>query len=246
MSKLPYIPLYVGDWLKDTDCISLECEGALLKLIFKMWESKEKGILLSISFSQLSILFKKSEEITRNIIAEMHENNILDIEFMPENRVKIQSRRMVREANKSLKLSENGKKGGRPAKEKKQIESKTKANSKAKQKLLHDIDNDIEVDNEYENKEKMFSENFINSTWQKWKDYRAGIKKPIKLKVSEDAAIKQLYGFSNGNESTAKAIIEKSIANGWQGLFELKESPQQSKQSLKNQALDDLANEKNI
>lgn len=153
--------------------------------------------------------------------------------------------RLLLRNSKSLKASESASYRWRNANALRS-ESDANANKEKKRKVNKIKVNNKELvllGNEFN---LLFSENFINSTWQKWKDYRAGIKKPIKLKVSEDAAIKQLYGFSNGNESTAKAIIEKSIANGWQGLFELKESPQQSKQSLKNQALDDLANEKNI
>lgn len=151
MSKKPYIPLYVGDWVKDTDCISLEAEGALLKLVFKMWESKTPGSV-TIRFSQIAILFKKSEEIARKIVQELKENDILDIEFIGENEVKIESRRMIREFYKSLTNSENGKKGGRPKSEKQKKEKRIKSEHKANIKRNADNDIDIEYDNDIENK----------------------------------------------------------------------------------------------
>lgn len=136
--KKPYIPIYLGDWLKDTDCLSLEAEGALLRILFKLWESKTPG-RLSFSFSQLSFSFRKSEEITRKIVAELAENQVLNIIFEGENRVFFESRRMVRDFGKSLIYSENGKKGGRP---KKQIESKPETKLKPKTNQIPDNDND--------------------------------------------------------------------------------------------------------
>ncbi len=147
MGKMPYIPLYIGDWEKDTNCLTLEAEGALLKLIFKMWDAPEKGRLI-VGFFQLSILLKKSEENAKKIVSELHENGILNVEFLENNKVKFESRRLLKELSKSLAMRDNGLKGGRPKKqEKKQIKSKSKA--KAKQIPDNDIDNvydnDIEI-----------------------------------------------------------------------------------------------------
>lgn len=138
MGKLPYIPVYIGDWAQDTDDITLEAEGALIRLVFKLWKAKEKGQLL-FSFSRLCILFKKPEVETRKILYEIHEKEVLNVTFLADDMVKIVSRRMVKAVSKSATYSENGKKGGRPLKTK-------KANTKAKTKLIPDneYDNDIE------------------------------------------------------------------------------------------------------
>ncbi len=130
MGKLPYIPIYIGDWEQDTNCISIEAEGALIKLIFKLWKSPTKG-LLSISFQQIAFLLKKSEDNAVKIIQELKDNDVLDIEFLPDKKIKIESRRMLKEALKSKTYSENGAKGGRGNKKnKKQNKSKTKAKLK--------------------------------------------------------------------------------------------------------------------
>lgn len=143
---MPYIPLYIGDWEQDTNCISIEAEGALLKLTFKLWKSQTKG-LLSISFNQLSILLKKSEENALKIIKELQENNVLNIVFLPEDKIKIESRRMIKDAEKSITYSKNGSKGGRGKKsDEKQIKSKLKAKSK----LIPEYDNDNEDENDNE------------------------------------------------------------------------------------------------
>lgn len=146
MGKQPYIPIYIGDWEQDTNCISLEAEAALLKLVFKLWKSKDKG-LLTISFSQIALLFKKSEDLAVKILQELKENEVLNIEFLTEKRIKIESRRMLKDVAISKVKSENGSKGGRSKKQ-------TKSKPKAKVKLIteYDNDNDTEIIIEYLNK----------------------------------------------------------------------------------------------
>ena len=51
--------------------------------------------------------------------------------------------------------------------------------------------------------------------------FRKQLKKPI-IEASKAALVKNLNKMSNNNESIAIAIIDQSIAFGWQGLFPLK------------------------
>lgn len=53
--------------------------------------------------------------------------------------------------------------------------------------------------------------------WELWLDYRAKLRKPLKS-VSIPAAQRKLAAFG----SDQMAVVEQSIANGWQGLFPLK------------------------
>lgn len=146
MPKIPYIPLYIGDWEQDTNSISLEAEGALLKLIFKLFKSETKGSV-SFRFSQLAILFKKDIENTRKIVQELQENDLLNIDFLPDDCIQFKSRRMIKEVARSITNSKNGKEGGRP---KKQIKSKLKA--KVKRNTEIEYDNEIDIVIEYLNK----------------------------------------------------------------------------------------------
>lgn len=59
--------------------------------------------------------------------------------------------------------------------------------------------------------------------WDNWKIYRKKeFKKTYKTVQSEQAALKNVCKLAGGNEETAKEIIMQSIANQWQGLFEIK------------------------
>ena len=53
--------------------------------------------------------------------------------------------------------------------------------------------------------------------WERYKAFRKAIKKPIK-EVSEAAAKLKLQRFGDDQA----AVVDQSIANGWQGLFDLK------------------------
>jgi predicted Ser/Thr protein kinase len=68
----------------------------------------------------------------------------------------------------------------------------------------------------------------------KYKEYlafRKQIKKPLS-EISIKANIESLKKLSKENNDVAVQILEQSIANGWQGLFELKQSKEtQSPQS---------------
>lgn len=61
---------------------------------------------------------------------------------------------------------------------------------------------------------------FINA-WAIWLEHRKELKKPIKGKISQQAALKKLGSLSNGSEETAIAVINQSLENNWRGLFAL-------------------------
>jgi len=69
-----------------------------------------------------------------------------------------------------------------------------------------------------------FSEDFLVD-WKIWIDYKkTNFKFTYKTIESEQTAFNHLYKLSNENQSTAREIINISIANGYKGLFELKQN----------------------
>ncbi|MDX1545607.1 MAG: helix-turn-helix domain-containing protein [Rhodothermales bacterium] len=66
------------------------------------------------------------------------------------------------------------------------------------------------------------------SLWQRWTDYKRdehGFR--YRSADSERTAVRQLCKLARGQPEHAEAIIEQSIANGWKGLFALKNPPKQ-------------------
>jgi hypothetical protein len=82
-----------------------------------------------------------------------------------------------------------------------------------------------------------FSEDFLKD-WNSWIDYKkTNHKFTYKTIESEQIAFNHLYKLSNENQSTARDIIHQSIANGYQGLFELKtnKNAKPTNQQLQNE-----------
>lgn len=76
------------------------------------------------------------------------------------------------------------------------------------------------------------SENF-KQVWGYWKEYKLKEHKfRYKTLLSEQAALKTIGELSKQDEETAIKIIQQSIANGWQGFFEIKNNTHGNKQVI--------------
>ncbi|HDS7133353.1 TPA: DNA replication domain protein [Klebsiella aerogenes] len=75
-------------------------------------------------------------------------------------------------------------------------------------------------------KQYPYPEQLNASAWDEWKRYRAEMrfKAYAPTDRSEGAAITELINLSGGNHERQMQIVKQSMAKGWKGLFELKES----------------------
>jgi uncharacterized protein YdaU (DUF1376 family) len=137
MSKIPYIPLYIGDWEQDTNCLSLQAEAAWLKIIFKMFKNEKSGVYKT-STKSLQNLWKTDTNGVQSILNELIENQICGIETGEI--IIFSNRRMIREREISEKRT-------------KAVQNRYKSSTKPGTKHVQtpDIDNDIEYENENEN-----------------------------------------------------------------------------------------------
>lgn len=74
----------------------------------------------------------------------------------------------------------------------------------------------------------------FNVCFFRFLDYRKKIHKEFKTQMSLEACYKNLIELSKRDKDTAIAIVEQSIANQWQGLFELKEKNSAKKENNGN------------
>ncbi len=90
-----------------------------------------------------------------------------------------------------------------------------------------------------------FQEDF-REIWDSWIQYKkVEHKKTFKRIETEQAAFKLLLEKSKGNSLVAEKIIQQSIANNWQGLFELKtekDGTELTKAEQREQAMRDYLN----
>lgn len=143
MAKQPYIPLYTGDYLKDTRVLPLEVRGAWVDIMIFMWESKERGTITG-TMDEFALMLGCSFKKANQIIALLQEKGICDYEITKNRHVKLISRRMVRDVKLSKTRSEAGKAGAAA----KFANSFAKANTQANSDI--DIDNGISKEKEIE------------------------------------------------------------------------------------------------
>lgn len=76
--NLPNIPLYVGDWEKDCNVLSLKSEAAWLRIIFKM-HNKGKQSSYKIPTKGLQNLWRCSLDEVKEILEEFEDYNICEV-----------------------------------------------------------------------------------------------------------------------------------------------------------------------
>jgi len=139
MSKknLPNIPIYIGDWEKDCNVLSLEAEAAWLRIVFKLW-TKGKQNSIKIPSKSLQNLWKCSADKIQEILDELIYNEIADIK-QQQGFVEFTCRRFEKE-NELSKIRSNARKG---------VNSNDKTPSKPNQKSNKSEQNsDYDNDNE--------------------------------------------------------------------------------------------------
>lgn len=139
MPRQPYIPLYLGDWTQDTDGLSIEAEGAWLRVVFKCWRNEGS---FTATIEILARVCKVTPEKFASILLEWKMNNICNIDEHQNGVITLTSRRIKSDLEKSAVKAVSGSKGGKSAQAKfKQNKNSAKANSD----IDNDSDNEIEV-----------------------------------------------------------------------------------------------------
>jgi uncharacterized protein YdaU (DUF1376 family) len=137
--KQPYIPLYTGDYIKDTRTLSLEAKGAWSDLILFMWVGEAKGVLEG-DVKDFARMVGTSEVIFVDVLNELCRKKICDIEGDQSGIFKIKCRRLVREAEISVKRSDA-------------VQTRYKTSTNDTTKTVQKSDNDNDIDNAIESKD---------------------------------------------------------------------------------------------
>jgi uncharacterized protein YdaU (DUF1376 family) len=234
--KAPAFQFYAQDFLTGCTYLTNEEIGMYIKMLCKQWTDgkipkKRLGFLLGLEWVSLSDELKsKFEDLG---------------EFIINKRLEIEREKKV---NFREKQAENGKKGGRPKKidsseDTEKAEKKTqtkpkpfkniKPNDSQKKPLEEEDENRNKKIEEVKEKEKIdfpfFTEKF-KVQWQLWKAYKSkefGFK--YKSIQSEQASLSELSNLAQSKETLAILIINQSIAKGWKGFFELKNTIENGK-----------------
>lgn len=169
---LPYINLYIGDVTKDCNLLSPAAFGAYMRLLFKMHEATNRGVV-SFTLPQLCRVFAAAnEQQTLQLVNEITDPayEICDYE-VTEDRHIFTNRRMQRELAVSAARSESGKLGAAKtnAKHKKKTgfaDSFAAANTTANESAKEHQNYNININNSDSNnsKERSVEENHTTRT----------------------------------------------------------------------------------
>ncbi|EIK7907732.1 DUF1376 domain-containing protein [Escherichia coli] len=238
MAALPYMQLYIADYLADTMHLSAEEHGAYLLLMFNYWQTGKP-----IPKNRLAKIARLANERWADVEPSLQE-------FFCDNGVEWVHLRIeedlasVRE--KLTKKSAAGKASVQARRSRKEADVQTK-----QERNLTGVQTDVEVVFEHDvntkatNKDtdkdlktdpplnpprgnrgvKKFDPldialpNWISvSLWREWVEFRQALRKPIRTEQGANGAIRELEKFRQQGFSPEQ-VIRHSIANEYQGLF---------------------------
>lgn len=210
----PAFLFYPGDYLRDTQCLSENVQVSYDRVMCEHMRN------ICISQTQLNFFTKK--------LSADEKTELLSVLTQTEGGFQIS---WVAESISKRKAYSESRRQNRGSKKKEDI---LKTSSTYVPHMENEIENENvnEIVKEKEAKKKKpiehnltmpFDSESFKSIWTHWKAYKKTEHKFNFASVqSEQASLTELTNLSNGDEQTAIAIIQQSMAKGWKGLFELK------------------------
>lgn len=238
MAALPYMQLYIADYLADTMHLSAEEHGAYLLLMFNYWQTGKP-----IPKNRLAKIARLTNERWADVEPSLQEFFCDNGEEWVHLRIE-EDLASVRE--KLTKNSAAGKASVQARRSRKEADVQTK-----QERNLTGVQTDVEVVFEHDvntkatNKDtdkdlktdpplnpprgnrgvKKFDPlditlpNWISvSLWREWVEFRQALRKPIRTEQGANGAIRELEKFRQQGFSPEQ-VIRHSIANEYQGLF---------------------------
>ena len=238
MAALPYMQLYIADYLADTMHLSAEEHGAYLLLMFNYWQTGKP-----IPKNRLAKIARLTNERWADVEPSLQEFFCDNGEEWVHLRIE-EDLASVRE--KLTKKSAAGKASVQARRSRKEADVQTK-----QERNLTGVQTDVEVVFEHDvntkatNKDtdkdlktdpplnpprgnrgvKKFDPldialpNWISvSLWREWVEFRQALRKPIRTEQGANGAIRELEQFRQQGFSPEQ-VIRHSIANEYQGLF---------------------------
>lgn len=223
MSQDPAFLFYPGDYLRDTQCLSEPAQVAYDRIMCEHMRN------ICVTQERLSFFIKRLNVDQRAEILSVLTAvpGGFKIKWVADS---IQKRREYSESRRKNRE-------GKPEEPK----EKTK---KTSQSYVEHMENEDEIVIEVGRASKTetivifpFESEAFKTTWSNWLTYRKQIKKPYRSLLSQQAALKNLAKYPEG---TAIEMIETSIGNGWQGIFEVNKS-NNGKRNTKDENLRGIA-----
>ena len=228
VGKLPSFQFYPGDWKKDpgVQALDYEARGIWFEMLLMMHESEDRGRLLlngqAMPIFALANILGIDQAKCQAKLKQILEYGVANLD--PETGI-ISNRRMIRDEANRLKIerlrvirAEAGRKGGQISSSKKRSKTPAKqaASSSSSSSDYYSKKNNTPL---VELIQELQTLGVSEELWNDFVEHRKGIKKPITA-VGRKRVLKALRGFKSKGQDPAQ-IMERTIVNGWTGLFEL-------------------------
>ena len=149
--NLPNIPIYIGDWERDCNVLSLESEAAWMRIVFKLW-TKGKQNSIKMPTKSIQNLWRCSEDKMHEILNDLIFNEIAEIKVDKEF-IEFSCRRFVKENNLS-EIRSKASKGNKNSIKKEKI-YKQKVNKKTQNTDIDNENENIDINNKMTDEEKI-------------------------------------------------------------------------------------------
>ena len=218
----PWFKFFTGEWANGS--ITLEnysVQGVFINVCCFYWSKQG-----DVTKKQLEKKIRSNKEL--NVLIEEEiiklDGDFITIDFLDN--------QMIERQERSKQASEAGKKSAQKRATKNQrpfndrsttVQIPFNENPTNKNKSKKENKNKNKIESKKEEKTDHFPDDFLlNEKYLEFLKFRKEIKKPV-ANASIQANKKSLMKHANNNSDKAILIIEQSIANGWQGFFELKQ-----------------------
>lgn len=221
--NFPYFKFTVTEWMTgDIVYERLDVQGLFINICALYWQ--RDGVL---SIDDINKRFKNPDQLSQLTDRFISVNDrFISVNFLDE---QLEEARHISKTN-----SKNGSLGGRP-KANKTLDKKPNANrtltelkakkSKEEEELNKNKNKPLPLELNFD-----FMDDRFTVAMDDFLKHRIAIGKPIERQQSLEATYKGLVRLSKNESKIAEQIVEQSIANNWQGLFELKGEDRKVKQ----------------
>ena len=201
-----YYQFNIGDFIKDSAHLSLE-EEAIYRRLIDHYYTTEKPISLDISVVSRAIRARGSESLIELILNEFF--------------IKTEKGFKQKRIEKELKKFKDKSKMAKASAQARWNKGSSKKDNNANAMRTHSEGNANHkpiTNNHKPNSTIVIPDGINKELFSEWLEYRKSKKKP----VSQVAAKKQFKLLAKYSEAEQELIINKSIQNDYQGLFELR------------------------
>lgn len=240
--KQPYIPVYMGDDLRECGHLPLDVYGGYNKLRFALWDREDRGRMKYDMANFSRLMGADTLAQAENIVKTLVDEGVLQIEQGPAGKFLVREQ-MVEEHRISLIRKQNGSKGGsktqgkRKAKEKPTEENTNtfaKPNSEAKNKQNPEYEYEVDIENKDESgkggtgeKEPLYSKERIKEV----RSWTLIVHTELALSDCLDAFLLNKFcdqarevlcirhGFALNDENKSKALAEWKRLKDWGEVY---------------------------